>query len=94
MVTAGTKELKNSLSRYLRIVRQGTPVVVTDRGRPIAEIRPLGRPAGAPAVELRLAELAARGVLALPTQKQLKPFRLVELRSPPPLSATIIEDRR
>lgn len=94
MVTTGTKELRNSLSHYLRIVRQGTPVVVTERGRPIAEIRPLGRlPPSACAVDVRLAELAARGVLALPTRKRPKPFRPVELRGLP-CSATIIEDRR
>lgn len=93
MVTTGTKELRNSLSHYLRIVRQGTPVVVTERGRPIAEIRPLGRLPSASAVDVRLAELAARGVLALPTRKRPKPFRPIELRGLP-CSATIIEDRR
>ena len=93
MVMTGTKELKNGLSRYLRIVRQGTPVVVTDRGKPIAEIRPLGVPAAASTIDSRLADLAARGVLVLPKRKKLKPFRPVILRGSP-ISATIIKDRR
>jgi len=35
----GTKQLKNQLSRYLRQVRAGETVTVTDRGRVVAELR-------------------------------------------------------
>jgi len=34
-------ELKNHLSRYLRVVRGGTRLVVMDRDTPIAELRPI-----------------------------------------------------
>jgi prevent-host-death family protein len=39
-MNVGVKELKNSLSRYLRAVHAGEIVLVTDRGKVIAEIRP------------------------------------------------------
>ena len=35
-------ELKARLSAYLDLVRQGDEVVVTDRGRPIARLAPIG----------------------------------------------------
>ena len=38
--TVGVKELKNRLSEYLRDVRRGTRVLVTDRSTVVAEIRP------------------------------------------------------
>lgn len=38
----GVRELRNNLSRYLDRVRDGEEVVVTDRGRAIARVLPLG----------------------------------------------------
>lgn len=46
--TVGVRELKNCLSAYLRRVRQGERVLVTDRGELVAELRPLGYAAGKP----------------------------------------------
>jgi prevent-host-death family protein len=39
----GIKELRDGLSRYLDRVREGGTITVTDHGRPIARIRPVGR---------------------------------------------------
>lgn len=39
MRAVGIRELKNRLSEYLRAVRSGEQVLVTDRGRVIAELR-------------------------------------------------------
>jgi antitoxin (DNA-binding transcriptional repressor) of toxin-antitoxin stability system len=38
-VKVGTKELKNRLSHYLRLVRKGAQVQVTDHGTIVAELR-------------------------------------------------------
>lgn len=43
MKTAAVSELKASLSEYLGQVKAGEEVLVTDRGKPIARIVPLGR---------------------------------------------------
>jgi prevent-host-death family protein len=39
MKTVGVRELKANLSRYLKRVRAGTRLVVTERGRAIASIQ-------------------------------------------------------
>lgn len=38
MIEAGVRKVKDHLSEYLRRVRQGERVVITDRGRPVAQI--------------------------------------------------------
>ncbi len=43
-MAVGTRELKTRLDTDLRPVRAGARLVVTDRGRPIAELRPLEMP--------------------------------------------------
>jgi len=37
------RELKSRLSHYLRLTKQGTSVVITDRGVPIGYIVPIGQ---------------------------------------------------
>lgn len=42
VITVGIRELKASLSSYLRRVREGKEtVLITEHGKPVAEIRPL-----------------------------------------------------
>ena len=38
MITAGIKELKNQLSRYIAMVKKGDDVLITERGRVIARV--------------------------------------------------------
>jgi len=44
MRAVGIRELKNRLSEYIRLVRDGERVLVTDRGVVVAEIRQPGTP--------------------------------------------------
>ncbi len=39
MIRVGVRELKDRLSRYLRLVREGETIIVTDHNEVIAEIR-------------------------------------------------------
>lgn len=58
----GIRELRADLSRYLKRVREGEEIVVTDRGKPIARISPTnGRS--------RIDELIAAGILTPPTNR-------------------------
>lgn len=41
---AGVRELRDHLSRYLAVVREGNEVTVTDHGHAIARLVPLDRP--------------------------------------------------
>ena len=59
--TYSTYEAKARFSEVLRLVCSGTPVTVTRRGEPVAEIRPIQKPP--PTVGERLDELERRGVL-------------------------------
>jgi prevent-host-death family protein len=43
MKTAAVSELKASLSAYLAKVRAGEEVIITDRGKPVAKIVPIGK---------------------------------------------------
>lgn len=91
MTTVGARELKNRLGRYLRLVRTGETILVTERGQPIAELRPLS-PAALDLDE-RLQELAGRGILRLPRRRPSPEIRKVNV-SGPPLSQTLLEDRQ
>jgi prevent-host-death family protein len=59
MRTVPVAELKASLSAYLRHVKAGEDVLVTERGRPIARLTPAGA-AGWPA---HLEDLEAQGLI-------------------------------
>jgi antitoxin (DNA-binding transcriptional repressor) of toxin-antitoxin stability system len=47
MKTAGIRDLKAHLSAYVKDVERGETVLVTDRGRVVAELRPPGAAAAA-----------------------------------------------
>lgn len=75
MTEVGIKALKNRLSEYVRAAAGGETVLVTDRGRVVAElIAPRVRD-GASAAEQRLAELVRQGLIT-PARRPL--------RGPPP----------
>jgi len=44
MQDVGVRLLKNSLSRYLKLVKNGKTIRVTDRGKPIAKLVPVDNP--------------------------------------------------
>jgi len=93
MSTAGIRELKNRLTQYLRRTKQGEEVIITERGKPIALIQSIQSAEHPVSLEARLAKLAAQGFVTLPTRKPLKRVRLAKV-SGPPISKTILEDRR
>jgi antitoxin (DNA-binding transcriptional repressor) of toxin-antitoxin stability system len=63
--TVGIRELKNRLSEYIRQVRSGEDVLVTDRGEVVAEITAPGHGAIDTSVPAGLAALARRGLVRL-----------------------------
>lgn len=67
--TVGVKELKNSLSAYLREVRRGVRILVTDRKRVVAELR---EPGATPSVEHDpvLTEWIEAGVVSPPARER------------------------
>jgi len=65
MHTVGVRELKNKLSEYLRRVRRGERVLVTDRGEVVAELLVPEQGTSDSSVPPGLRSLSQRGLLTL-----------------------------
>ena len=92
-LAVGCRELKTRLGTYMRRVKAGKTIIVTERRQPIGELRPL---APSNSLHAKLRWLAAAGLV---TQKIRKRGPLPEFRpicpatSTPSLSQAVIEDR-
>jgi prevent-host-death family protein len=87
MPEIGIRELKNGLSRYLKRVQKGEAVVVTDHGRPVARIVPIGPPS-------HLDALTAEGRLTWSGQPFNPPTKAPRPGRGPLISDYIGEERR
>jgi prevent-host-death family protein len=86
-VEVGVRDLKNNLSRYLDQVREGTEVIVTDRGRPVARLSGLDQETD------RLAALIASGAVRAPrTSTRRRPARRVKAKGS--VSDLVADQRR
>jgi len=77
------------LGAYLQRVRRGQTLIVTDRGKPVAELRPLATESTTDGI---LARLEAHGAVVRPTRKELAPFRPIGSRGES-AAAALIADR-
>lgn len=82
--TVGSRELKTRLGAYLDRVRAGETLIVTDRGNPIAELRPIEDADAGDATERALRRMEAEGLVTRGKPGRLKPFK--PLRLPPGVS--------
>ena len=92
MKTVGSRELKNRLGRYLKLVGRGETLIVTDRGKPVARIVPTSpSQEEGESLDQVLKQLEEEGHLKLGTRpfRRFKPIRL----KGKPLSKMILEDR-
>ena len=95
MKAVGVRDLKNRLSSFLRDVRAGETVLITDRGEVVAEIGPPGRHSARPDVPPGLQALARQGKarIGLPNDRAVyKRFRRV--LPPGRLKELLDEERR
>lgn len=87
--TVGTRDLKNNLSQYLRRVKAGETILITERGKAIGQIMPV--PA---TLEEKMKALAAAGFLEW-SGKKLKPRKPTIInKSDRLISDLVVEDRR
>jgi prevent-host-death family protein len=90
-MNVAVRTLKNELSACLRRVRRGERLVVTDRGRPVAEVCPV-RIEQLTAPE-RMARLVDEGMVTAPRGTGFRRVRPAKLRGRL-MSATVLEGRR
>jgi antitoxin (DNA-binding transcriptional repressor) of toxin-antitoxin stability system len=80
MKAVAIKELKNRLSSYLREVKNGEVVLVTDRGRVVAELRLPSAGATVSAHDQALERLCAEGALVAGLPQDARAYRPSPLR--------------
>lgn len=83
---AGVRELRDHLSRYLDVVRDGQEITVTDHGKAVARLVPLDRPRP-------LDRLIAEG-LATPARAPKRPRSARGIASKGSVSDLVAEQRR
>jgi prevent-host-death family protein len=93
MQRVGSREFKNRMGRYLRAVRKGQILIITDRGKAVAQVAPPDESAEAQnTIEQRLKELESQGLIRL-AKGRIGKFKAVPSRGKP-ASQILIEDRR
>lgn len=85
----GLREANQRFSEAIRIVKSGKEVVLTERGRPIAVIKPIQQ---ARSVEGALKEMEREGFLQRAKTAKLPVFAPIKITGKP-LSETVKEDR-
>ena len=87
-ITVGVRDLKARLSEYLRLVRRGQTIVITDHGEAVGRILPVEKP-----LEERLQSLMDAGLLAWNGQPLPQAEPLVVNRSGKLVSDLVVEMR-
>jgi len=84
----GTRELKSKLSEYMRRVKAGETIIVTERGKTIGQITPVK-----PTIQAKLMAMVDAG-LAEWNGKKVRPGKPVSInRSKKQVSDLVAEDR-
>ena len=83
---AGVRELRDNLSRYLSIVRDGHDVTVTDHGKAVARLVPLDQPR-------TIDRLISEGLISPPVH-QKRPRTAPPVRGSGTVSDLVAEQRR
>jgi prevent-host-death family protein len=92
MASAGIRELKDNLSRYIRRIEAGERIAITAHGRVVAELVPPG--AGAPGALSRFDELVGSGVIRPPIESGDLTEDWPDIRLPAGTAAALIDADR
>jgi prevent-host-death family protein len=87
-MTVGIRELKTRLSSYLKEVKAGSTLVITERGKPVGRIVPIK-----PSVEAQMQELLQTGLVAWNGRKLAPAEPVVKLRGQKTIAELLLEDR-
>jgi len=86
--TVGVRELKNRLSKYLRQVKAGQTVVITEHGRPVGRSVPAAQP-----LEERLQAMAQAGLILWSGRKLEAMAPVAQVSGERGVADLLVEDR-
>lgn len=92
MITAGVKEFKNQLSRYIALVKKGDEVLITERGRVVARV--IKEDSRSSLLRQALQPLVLKGQIIMPTRDIRRDITEPVKLSGKALSEIVLEDRR
>lgn len=85
---AGIRELKAHLSAYLRQVKSGRTITITERGNPIGQIVPVAQP-----IKKKLERLAQAGIVSWSGKAPAHMKPVAESKGDRTVSDLVLEDR-
>ena len=94
MKSVGVRELKNRLSEYLREVRSGEAVLVTDRGDVVAELVPPGQRPDEPDLPSGLMALARKGQVTIGASNEKTLYPNLSRLLKPQRTALLLDEER
>ena len=95
MKKASITEAKNNLSALIDSVKSGSPILIVDRGRPVARLEPVGRPGSDD--DDRLARLIREGAVRparAPVRRTLLTAKLPRAKKGASAVRALLDDRR
>ncbi len=84
----GIRELKTRLSRYIRQVKTGNTLIITERGKAIGLVIPVGLP-----VQSRMKELVQTGLVAWSGRKLRTALPMAKTRGKKTVADLLLENR-
>jgi prevent-host-death family protein len=87
-IETGIRELKSRLSAYMRRVKAGEIIVITEHGKPIGRIVPVGQ-----STQEQMATLMRAGLINWNSKKLAHISPLAQTRGDRSLSELLLEDR-
>lgn len=86
--TIGVRQLKSHLSRYLKAVKAGRTVLITEHGKPVGRIVPAAQP-----IEVRLMSISKTGLIAWNGRKFPVISPMVRRRGKRAVADLLVENR-
>jgi len=86
--SVGVRKLKEHLSEYLRLVKMGEAIVITDHGQPVGRIVPVDQP-----LDVKLQAMIEAGSLAWTGQRLEPMVPVAQVQGEASVADLLVEDR-
>ncbi|OQY99461.1 MAG: hypothetical protein B6D35_09115 [Candidatus Brocadia sp. UTAMX2] len=90
MLKKGVKEIRDNFTRYLKRVKQGEEIVVTERGKPVALLAPIPE---VTSFQEKLELAARKGLVRLPQKEGKIPIHKKIMLHGKALTEIMLEER-